>query len=57
MNFITIAFTRVRRLPKPLPMPDLRGTKAEATAFFSGWWHGIAVGAVIGAGLVVVILA
>lgn len=42
---------------KPLkakPLPDLE--HREAASFFSGWWFGICVGAVIGAGLMAVIL-
>lgn len=42
---------------KPLkakPLPDLE--HREAGSWFSGWWHGICVGAVIGAGLMAVIL-
>ena len=36
------------------PLPELE--HREAASFFSGWWHGICVGAVIGAGLMAVIL-
>ena len=39
---------------KAKPLPDLE--HREAASFFSGWWTGIAVGAVIGAGLMAVIL-
>ena len=42
---------------KPLkakPLPDLE--HREAASFFEGWWAGICVGAVIGAGLMAVIL-
>lgn len=42
---------------KPLrakPLPDLE--HREAASFYEGWWTGIAVGAVIGAGLMAVIL-
>jgi hypothetical protein len=45
------------RPAKPLkakPLPDLE--HREAGSWFSGWWHGICVGAVIGAGLMAVIL-
>ena len=45
------------RPEKPLkakPLPDLE--HREAASFFSGWWFGICVGAVIGAGLMAVIL-
>lgn len=44
------------RPAKPLkakPLPDLEGR--EASSFFEGWWTGIAVGAVIGVGLTVVL--
>lgn len=46
----------VGRPAKPLkakPLPDLE--QREAASFFEGWWHGIAVGSVIGAGLTVVL--
>lgn len=42
---------------KPLkakPLPDLE--HREASSWFSGWWHGVAVGAVIGAGLMAAVL-
>lgn len=42
---------------KPLkakPLPDLE--HREAVSFYEGWWTGIAVGTVIGAGLMAVIL-
>lgn len=48
MTFLTITVTRLRRLAKPAPLPNVTGT--EARAWFSGWWHGIAAGAVIGLG-------
>jgi len=41
---------------KPLkakPLPDLE--QREASSWFSGWWHGVAVGSVIGTGLTVVL--
>lgn len=44
------------RPEKPLeakPLPDLE--HREALSWFSGWWHGICVGAVIGAGLVTIV--
>lgn len=44
------------RPAKPLkakPLPDLESR--EASSWFAGWWHGIAVGSVIGAGLTVVL--
>lgn len=39
---------------KATPLPDLE--HREAVSFYEGWWAGIAVGAVIGAGLMAVIL-
>lgn len=51
---ITIFFTNTsNRLPKPAPLPEVKSTKAEADAFFSGMWHGLAIGCVIGAGVIV----
>lgn len=35
------------------PLPDLE--QREAASWFAGWWHGIAVGSVIGTGLTVVL--
>jgi hypothetical protein len=49
MNFITIALTTSKRMPPPAPQPDI--TRPDAVSWFSGWWHGIAVGTVIGAGI------
>lgn len=54
MNFLTIAFTRVQRIKPPSRIPDV--TRAEAQSWFSGWWHGIAAGSVIGFGLAVLIV-
>lgn len=34
-------------------LPEVESPRAEAEAFFSGFWHGIALGGVIAAGLVV----
>ena len=45
------------RLPAPAELPVVEAPKAEAVAFYQGWWAGLAVGAVIGAGVVVVVLA
>lgn len=41
------------RLPAPAELPDVEAPKAEAVAFYQGWWAGLAVGAVIGAGVIV----
>lgn len=49
MNFLTIAITRVQRIAPPKPLPTV--TKGEAHSWFSGFWHGIALGAVIGAAI------
>ena len=46
VNMITIAFTRAQRLQVPDKLPDV--TRSEAASWFSGWWHGIGVGAVLG---------
>lgn len=46
-----------KRLRKAEPLPLLQCTELEARNWFSGWWHGIAVGMVIGAGCAVVLLA
>lgn len=54
MNFLTIAFTRVKPLPQPEALPTV--TQAQAAEWFLGWWHGIVVGTVIGAGLMVMFL-
>lgn len=36
------------------PLPTIE--QQEAYSFFQGWWYGVAVGSVIGAGLMAVIL-
>lgn len=36
----------VKKAP-PAPLPDV--TRAEAQSWFAGWWYGIAVGAICGA--------
>lgn len=51
MSFITITFTRLRKLGRPSPLPDI--SKAEARSWAAGWWAGIAVGLVNGIGLAV----
>jgi hypothetical protein len=45
------------RLSPPAELPDVTINRAMAREFFSGWWAGIAVGAVIGAGVIVGVLA
>lgn len=40
----------------PAPLPEVQNERAEAVAFFQGWWQGIAIGFVSGAALVVVAL-
>jgi hypothetical protein len=45
------------RLSSPAELPDVTTNAALAREFFSGWWAGIAVGAVIGAGVAVGVLA
>lgn len=49
MSFLTITLTRIKKLPKYQPLPQVDA--ASAAEWFSGWWHGIAVGAVIGIGI------
>jgi len=39
------------RLPAPAELPVVEAQEAEAVAFYQGWWAGLAVGAVIGAGI------
>ena len=46
-----------KRLRKAAPLPLVECNESEARNWFSGWWHGIAVGTVIGAGFAVVALA
>jgi len=42
--------------PKPrASLPTVEST--EAQSWFSGWWHGLPVGAVIGAGVVAVLFS
>ncbi len=49
-------------IPAPLgplrasELPNVSCQKAEAKSWFSGWWHGIAIGFVIGLGAAVVVL-
>ena len=45
------------RLPKPAALPAVEAPYAEAVAFYEGWWSGIVVGAVIGLGAAVGVLA
>jgi len=46
-----------KRMKKAAPLPVVECNEMEARNWFSGWWHGIATGAVIGAGFAVVLLA
>lgn len=55
MAFLTIHLTRIKRLSSPEPLPDV--TRGEAVSFFSGMWHGVALGCVIGAGAAVLLLS
>jgi len=43
-------------LKQARPLPEVQSERAEAAAFFSGMWHGIALGGVIAAGLIVLAL-
>jgi len=45
------------RLSTPDPLPEVQATKAGAVEFFKGWWSGVCIGLVIGAGAVVAVLA
>lgn len=54
MTFLTIHLTRIKRMAQPAPLPDV--TRGEAVSFFSGMWHGIALGVVTGAGAAVLLL-
>ena len=40
----------------PAPLPEVQSERAEAVAWFAGMWHGIAMGTVIGAGVMVLFL-
>lgn len=46
MNFVTIAITRVRRLSKPEPLPQV--TAEEMRGWTEGYWQGLSVGAICG---------
>jgi hypothetical protein len=43
-------------LKQARPLPEVQSPREEAAAFFSGFWHGIALGGVIAAGLIVMVL-
>lgn len=49
MNFLTIAVTTTKKQPTPSLLPDV--SRGEAQSWFSGWWAGISVGFVCGAGV------
>lgn len=49
---ITAPFKRMRKAEE---LPTVQCTQLEAIAWRAGWWQGIAVGFVIGAGLAVVL--
>lgn len=40
------------RLAPPAPLPDLTTERDEAVSWFSGMWHGIGLGVLIGAAAV-----
>lgn len=44
MNFVTITITRIKRLSKPQPLPQV--TAVEARAWQEGYWQGMAIGGV-----------
>ena len=50
--FITAPWKRLR---KAQPLPNVECTEREAREFFAGYWHGIALGTVIGAAAAVLI--
>lgn len=52
MTLMNITVTRIKRLASAPPLPTI--SKADAQSWFSGWWHGIAVGIVIGGGIAAV---
>lgn len=49
MSFLTIALTTTKKVAPPEKLPDI--ARPDAMSWFSGWWHGIAVGLVSGAGI------
>ena len=51
---LNLTTTRTRALPPPEPLPAIVDTPANA--FLAGWWGGICVGAVIGCGLMYLLL-
>lgn len=54
MNALHITFTRTARMPAPEPLPEI--TETPRQAFLAGWWGGILVGMVLGAGVMVLVL-
>lgn len=54
MLHINLTTTRFHRLAEPEPLPEV--TEEARSAFLSGWWGGICVGAVIGMGAGVMLL-
>lgn len=54
MTFLTIHMTRIKRLAHPEPLPEI--SYSEAVSWFSGWWCGIAIGVVCGAGIAALVL-
>lgn len=46
---------KTTHLKAPGPLPEVSAPKAQAVEFFRGWWAGISVGLVIGAGVAVVL--
>lgn len=44
-----------KRMKKAAPLPLVESTELEAKSWFAGYWHGIALGFVIGAGFAVVL--
>jgi len=51
---LNLTTTRTRPLPAPEPLPAIVDTPANA--FLCGWWNGICVGALIGAGAMYLLL-
>jgi hypothetical protein len=53
MISINLLSTPTPKKAPPTRLPDV--TRGEAQSWFSGWWHGIAVGAVCGVAVGVVL--
>jgi hypothetical protein len=56
MNVHVLITAPWKRLRKAAPLPHLQCTELEAKHWFSGYWHGLGLGVVIGAGFAAVLL-